>query len=164
MFISRSETLKFVAGQTVVLPCDVANTGEKFDWLNPIPIRLKSPYLNFPKENYIVAWKRGIAILSAGTVKVTPDPRFRLINGYSLEIRDASPQDAGDYICQIATLEPREITHTVEILGELFGKSAGFVHWMYRDQRVLCALSAKNRVVLKAYAQFKFRGKCESHP
>jgi hypothetical protein len=69
-------------------------------------------------DNFIVAWKRGIAIISAGNVKVTPDPRIRLANGYSLEIRNAAPQDAGDYICQIATLEPREITHTVEILGE----------------------------------------------
>lgn len=72
-------------------------------------------------DNFIVAWKRGIAIISAGTVKVTPDPRIRLANGYSLEIRDAVPQDAGDYICQIATLEPREITHTVEILGKFDG-------------------------------------------
>lgn len=65
-----------------------------------------------------MAWKRGIAIISAGTVKVTPDTRVAIKNGYSLEIRDAVPQDAGDYICQIATLEPREITHTVEILGK----------------------------------------------
>lgn len=77
-------------------------------------------------DNFIVAWKRGIAIISAGTVKVTPDPRIRLANGYSLEISNAVPQDAGDYICQIATLEPREITHTVEILGELsYGKKRG---------------------------------------
>lgn len=69
-------------------------------------------------DSYLVAWKRGIAILSAGTVKVTPDPRVRLVNGYSLQIKDAVPQDAGDYVCQIATMEPREITHTVEILGE----------------------------------------------
>lgn len=53
-------------------------------------------------DNFIVAWKRGIAIISAGTVKVTPDPRIRLANersnSYSLEIRDAVPQDAGDYM------------------------------------------------------------------
>jgi len=71
-------------------------------------------------DPYVVAWKRGIAILTAGSVKVTPDPRVRLVNGFNLQIRDAVPQDAGDYICQIATLEPREITHTVEILGKLF--------------------------------------------
>lgn len=75
-------------------------------------------YFNFLADSYIVAWKRGIAILSAGAVKVTPDPRVRLVNGFSLQIRDAVPQDAGDYICQIATMEPREITHTVEILGK----------------------------------------------
>ncbi|XP_017849159.1 lachesin isoform X2 [Drosophila busckii] len=93
MFISRSETFKFIAGDIIVLPCEVANT-----------------------EPYVVAWKRGIAILTAGSVKVTPDPRVRLVNGFNLQIRDAVPQDAGDYICQIATMEPREITHTVEIL------------------------------------------------
>ncbi|XP_023034306.1 hemicentin-1 isoform X2 [Drosophila willistoni] len=93
MFISRSETFKFIAGETIVLPCEVANT-----------------------DPYVVAWKRGIAILSAGSVKVTPDPRVHLVNGYNLQIRDASPTDAGDYICQIATMDPREITHTVEIL------------------------------------------------
>lgn len=65
-----------------------------------------------------MAWKRGIAILSAGAVKVSPDPRLRLVNKYNLQIRDAGPTDAGDYICQIATLEPIEITHTVEILGK----------------------------------------------
>lgn len=63
------------------------------------------------------AWKRSIAILTAGQVKVTPDPRVRLVNAYTLQIKDAIPTDAGDYICQIATLEPREITHHVEILS-----------------------------------------------
>lgn len=52
---------------------------------------------------------------------MTPDPRVRLVtkNGsFSLQIKDAVPQDAGDYICQIATLDPMEIIHTVEILGK----------------------------------------------
>uniref|UniRef100_A0A0K8WJD6 Lachesin n=1 Tax=Bactrocera latifrons TaxID=174628 RepID=A0A0K8WJD6_BACLA len=93
MFISRSETFKFVAGDTIRLPCEVANT-----------------------DPYVVAWKRGIAILTAGNVKVTPDPRVSRAERFNLQIRDAVPQDAGDYICQIATMEPREITHTVEIL------------------------------------------------
>lgn len=75
-------------------------------------------FLVVNEGDYVVAWKRGIAILSAGSVKVTPDPRVHLVNGYSLQIKSAVPQDAGDYVCQIATLEPREITHTVEILGK----------------------------------------------
>lgn len=72
----------------------------------------------FVSGNFVLAWKRGIAVLSAGNVKVSPDPRISLVDGYNLEIKDAQPQDAGDYICQIGTMEPREITHTVEILGE----------------------------------------------
>lgn len=51
-------------------------------------------------------------------MKVTPDSRVKLVNGYTLQISDAVEQDAGDYICQIATMEPREITHHVEILGK----------------------------------------------
>lgn len=85
--------------------------------------------------SYVLAWKRGIAVLTAGPVKVTPDPRVSLLpsppgtpslggipgftgGSYSLELKNVRPQDAGDYICQIGTMEPREITHTLEILGE----------------------------------------------
>ncbi|CAO1390750.1 unnamed protein product [Diamesa hyperborea] len=92
-FLSRSEAFKFAVADTITLPCDVTNPG-----------------------SYVLAWKRGIAILTASQVKVTPDPRVRLVNGYTLQIRDALPTDAGDYICQIATYEPKEIIHHVEIL------------------------------------------------
>lgn len=68
--------------------------------------------------SFVLAWKRGIAILTAGEIKVSPDPRVRLVNGYTLQIRDAVPSDVGDYICQLGTLEPREITHHVEILSK----------------------------------------------
>ncbi|XP_058824560.1 hemicentin-1-like [Topomyia yanbarensis] len=93
LFITRSEAFKFAVGDTITLPCEVSSPG-----------------------SYVLAWKRGIAILTAGSVKVTPDPRVRLVNGYTLQILDATAQDAGDYICQIATMNPREITHHVEIL------------------------------------------------
>lgn len=66
-------------------------------------------------------------------MKVTPDTRVRLLStpqqtstavaglaggGYSLELRDVKPTDAGDYVCQLGTLEPIEIVHTLEILGK----------------------------------------------
>lgn len=68
----------------------------------------------------IRAWKKEIAVLTAGNVKLSPDERLSLVHGYDLEIRDVRPDDAGDYVCQIASLVPMEITHTVEILGEAF--------------------------------------------
>ncbi|XP_063709966.1 neural cell adhesion molecule 2-like [Culicoides brevitarsis] len=94
-FISQSAAFKFAVGDTIILPCEVTQPGGTF----------------------LRAWKRGIAILTASDVKVTPDPRVRLIpNRYTLQINNASPADGGDYICQLATIEPREITHHVEIL------------------------------------------------
>lgn len=92
-FQTSSQVFKVTDRDTVVLPCEVTNPGP-----------------------YVLAWKRGIAVLSAGNVKVSPDPRVSLVHGYSLEIKEVGPQDAGDYVCQIGTMEPREITHTVEIL------------------------------------------------
>ncbi|XP_049818651.1 limbic system-associated membrane protein isoform X2 [Aethina tumida] len=92
-FLSSSQAFKVTDKDTVVLPCEVTNPGP-----------------------YVLAWKKGIAVLSAGNVKVSPDPRINLVNGYNLEIKEAGPQDAGDYVCQIGTYEPREITHTLEIL------------------------------------------------
>lgn len=82
-----------------------------------IPLSL-SLSLRPDPDKYMVAWKRGIAILTAGKVKVTPDPRVQLAAGYTLLIRNATHQDAGEYNCQIATMEPTEITHTVDILSE----------------------------------------------
>lgn len=92
-FLTSSQVFKVTDKDTIILPCEVSNPGP-----------------------YMIVWKKGIAVLSAGNVKVSPDPRVNLVHGYSLEIKEVGPQDAGDYICQIGTLEPREITHTVEIL------------------------------------------------
>lgn len=81
---------------------------------------------------YVLAWKRGNAVLTAGNVKVTMNPRIRLIpvhelpevngasakspTGYNLELRDVRTVDAGEYACQIGTLEPQEIVHKLEVL------------------------------------------------
>lgn len=80
----------------------------------------------------MLAWKRGNAVLTAGNVKVTMNPRIRLIpvhelpevngasakspTGYNLELRDVRTVDAGEYACQIGTLEPQEIVHKLEVL------------------------------------------------
>ncbi|XP_065202669.1 limbic system-associated membrane protein-like isoform X2 [Planococcus citri] len=92
-FATTGKTLRIPTKDTVVFPCEVNNLGK-----------------------YVLAWKRGNAILTAGPTKVSPDDRIRLVEGYNLEIRDVQTTDAGDYICHIATLKPREITHTLEVL------------------------------------------------
>ncbi|XP_073987400.1 neurotrimin-like isoform X2 [Rhodnius prolixus] len=92
-FLTEGRHMKVVQNNTLTLPCKVANIG-----------------------THVRAWKRGIAILTAGNVKLSPDERLSLVHGYDLEIRHIKPEDEGDYVCQIATLQPQEITHTVEVL------------------------------------------------
>ncbi|XKL67168.1 hypothetical protein PGB90_010588 [Kerria lacca] len=92
-FVTIGTRWKIETMDTIVLPCEVSNLGI-----------------------YVLAWKRGNAILTAGPTKVSPDKRIRLLDGYNLEIREVQTTDAGDYICHIATLQPKEITHTLEVL------------------------------------------------
>ncbi|KAF6214450.1 hypothetical protein GE061_009193 [Apolygus lucorum] len=92
-FLTEGRHHRVVQSDTLLLPCKVSNIG-----------------------NLIRAWKKGIAVLTAGGVKLSPDERLSLVHGYDLEIRDVKSEDEGDYVCQIASLTPMEITHTVEIL------------------------------------------------
>lgn len=62
-------------------------------------------------------------MLTAGTLMVTRDSRFRLVDGYNLEISDVMPQDAGDYVCQISDGNNPDQIHTVEILGESLSRN-----------------------------------------
>nr|XP_029731363.1 opioid-binding protein/cell adhesion molecule homolog [Aedes albopictus] len=101
-FLTLGQKYSIALGSTVVLPCKINETERS--------------------AQYILAWKRGIAVLTAGSLKVTVNPRIRLMPmvqgqpGYNLEIRDVHIGDAGDYICQIGTMEVKEIVHTLEVL------------------------------------------------
>lgn len=70
--------------------------------------------------------------MTAGTVKVTSNPRIRLMpaqsmgetggmhgNSYNLEIQNVRNSDAGEYACQIGTIVPKEIVHSLEVLGKM---------------------------------------------
>lgn len=82
-------------------------------------------------SHYVLAWKRDIAVLTAGDVKVTMNPRIRLMppqglaetneprsSSYNLEIQNVRINDAGEYACQIGTMVPKEIVHSLEVLGK----------------------------------------------
>ena len=71
----------------------------------------------------MVLWRRGTAVLTAANLLVTRDNRFRLVDGYNLQVAGVAPTDAGDYVCQISEAGKDQV-HTVEILGEL--KSSTF--------------------------------------
>lgn len=81
----------------------------------------------------MLAWKRDIAVLTAGNVKVTMNPRIRLMpaqtpteineprsSSYNLEIQNVRITDVGEYACQIGTMVPKEIVHSLEVLGKFY--------------------------------------------
>ncbi|XP_041984125.1 igLON family member 5 isoform X1 [Aricia agestis] len=92
-FLSRGHSFRTVVGDTLLLPCQVQNLG-----------------------SLVLLWRRGPAVLTAASLMVTRDERFRLVDGYNLQITDVGPQDAGDYVCQISDRTPRDQVHTVEVL------------------------------------------------
>lgn len=91
-FISRGNTFRAVAGDSVTLPCEVQNLG-----------------------SFVIVWRRGAALLSAGQQMISRDTRLSL-SGYNLQIRDIQHSDQGDYTCQIGDGSPGDLIHTIEIL------------------------------------------------
>lgn len=67
--------------------------------------------------SFVIVWKKGVTLLSAGQQMITRDPRFSL-SGYNLHVRDISHADQGDYTCQIGDGTPGDLIHTVEILSK----------------------------------------------
>lgn len=61
-------------------------------------------------------WRRGTSVLTAASLMVTRDSRFKLVDGYNLQISNVRIQDAGDYVCQIGDQDSRDQVHTVEIM------------------------------------------------
>ncbi|KAL7022572.1 hypothetical protein ACKWTF_012297 [Chironomus riparius] len=93
-FITKGHLYKAVIGDTIILPCKVKDLGA-----------------------YILLWRRGTSVLTAANLMVTRDTRFKLVDGYNLQIANMRIQDAGDYVCQIGdSEEARDQVHTVEIL------------------------------------------------
>lgn len=66
---------------------------------------------------FVVVWKKGASLLSAGQQKITRDTRVSL-HGYNLEIRDIKSSDQGDYTCQLGDGADGDLIHTIEILSK----------------------------------------------
>lgn len=158
-FLTIGQKYSIAIGSTVVLPCKINETGKCIPFLHytfhSLPTAKREcalffvsfydlfddclciflAYFAFIIEqtgHYVLAWKHGIAVLTAGDVKVTSNTRIRLMppqgiidtsarshsNSYNLEIQNVRMSDAGDYACQIGSIVPKEIVHSLEVLGK----------------------------------------------
>jgi len=94
-FRSKPKTFRVEQDKSVTLPCYVDNLGD-----------------------HSVVWRKGHEVLTAANILLSRDPRYKLHKSdFSLELQNIRPNDAGDFVCQLSTLEEAmEIAHTVEVL------------------------------------------------
>jgi len=65
----------------------------------------------------VVVWKHGEEVVTAGSMMVSPDPRYSLSGGYNLRVENLQRRDEGQYTCSVSTLgSPVTLTHQLEIL------------------------------------------------
>ena len=70
----------------------------------------------------MITWTWNGRLLSAGSMKVYDDDRIDVVNdGRELIVREVTSEDRGEYSCTVnLKLEPVSLSHTVQVLGELF--------------------------------------------
>ena len=72
----------------------------------------------------MITWTWNGRLLSAGSMKVYDDDRIEVVNdGRELIVKEVTREDKGEYSCTVnLKLEPVSLSHTVQVLGELFNK------------------------------------------
>ena len=93
---SQSRSLRAPVSDAIILPCTPEHLGK-----------------------YVVVWKHGDEVITAGSMMVSPDTRYSLTGGYNLRLENLQQRDQGTYTCHISTLSaPVTLTHSLEILGK----------------------------------------------
>ena len=68
---------------------------------------------------FVVVWKHGDEVITAGSMMVSPDSRYSLTGGYNLRVENLRQVDQGTYTCSISTHDgPVAVSHKLEILGK----------------------------------------------
>jgi len=91
---TSSKNYEVVKGSNQVLECQVDNLGR-----------------------FVVLWRRGDRILSAGKLLVRKDGKVKVTNKYELELSDVDESDAGEYVCEVDVFgDTKEVTHSLDVL------------------------------------------------
>ena len=68
----------------------------------------------------VITWKNGVRLLTAGPIKVYNEERLiHRYNGSEITLRDVQPKDAGEYSCQLNSVDtPIELVHHLDVLSK----------------------------------------------
>ena len=109
-------TVRVDMGNTARITCTVHDLGTYFYNFNTI-----YNYKFFFLGSSVISWKKGDSFLSLGGSLLTSDDRFSVAMTEStstLMITLVYSEDAGQYVCHVATTEPMAKTFSIEIKGE----------------------------------------------
>ncbi|KAG8192926.1 hypothetical protein JTE90_025633 [Oedothorax gibbosus] len=91
--LSSTTLVEATIGEAVSFPCEVDDLGD-----------------------FVLLWKKDKnRILFAGDLRIVRDDRIK-VEKTSLMISSIQPKDSGEYICQISTNPPLELSHTLDVL------------------------------------------------
>ncbi|GFS96711.1 receptor-type tyrosine-protein phosphatase S [Nephila pilipes] len=91
--LSTTTFVQATIGETIDFPCAVDDLGD-----------------------FVLIWKKEKNnILFAGELRIIRDDRIK-VNRTSLVISNIHPKDSGEYICQISTNPPLELSHSLDVL------------------------------------------------
>ena len=112
-FQSARERFEIKVGDDVTFPCLVNNKGRDcMAWtlVNDC----------FWPGKDVITWKNGVRLLTAGPIKVYNEERLiHRYNGSEITLRDVQPKDAGEYSCQLNSVDtPIELIHHLDVLSK----------------------------------------------
>ena len=94
--MSTNQSYEVLKGSSQVLECKVENLGK-----------------------FVVLWRKGDRILSAGKLLVRKDGKVTLTEKYELKLIDIDESDAGEYVCEVDVFgETKEVGHQMNVLGK----------------------------------------------
>ena len=94
--VSRNQSYEVLKGSSHVLECRVENLGK-----------------------FVVLWRKGDRILSAGKLLVRKDGKVTVTEKYELMLSDIEESDAGEYVCEVDVFgETKQVRHTLDVLGK----------------------------------------------
>ena len=94
--LSTNQSYEVLKGSTHVLECKVENLGK-----------------------FVVLWRKGDRILSAGKLLVRKDGKVKVTEKYDLKISDIEESDVGEYVCEVDIFgDTKAVHHKLDVLGK----------------------------------------------
>jgi len=92
--LSKNQSYEVLKGSSQVLECRVENLGK-----------------------FVVLWRKGDRILSAGKLLVRKDGKVTVTEKYELKLSDIEESDVGEYVCEVDVFgETKEVRHQLDVL------------------------------------------------